>query len=172
MTSSRPSTRRDGGEDRRASAEHEENRLTGSGLVLDGLGDVAGLHLRMAQAAVNRQFLDRLAPLELTQKQTAVLWLIGANPGVSQIALATALGMDRATMMAIIDRLDTRGLLTRKRSTADARRTALELTPQGRKTLASAKTAVADHEHALRERLSKEEMAALVSCLKRLYFTD
>ena len=169
MAYMRSSAQNGGADDAAAPAGREGGRLAASGLALDGLDSVLGLHLRMAQAVVSRQFLDRLAPLELTQKQTAVLWLVGANPGVSQVALATTLGMDRATMMAIVDRLESRELLTRKRSTEDARRTALTLTKPGRETLAAAKEAVGEHERYLESLLTGGEAAALVGILKRLY---
>ena len=70
---------------------------------LDGL---LGFHLRMASAAIARDFAATLEDLGLTQKQCAVLELIAANPQVSQIDMAATLGMDRATMMAVVDRLD------------------------------------------------------------------
>ena len=81
---------------------------------------------------MHRDFMAAVAGLELTQKQTATLWLIQANPGVSQVSVAAALGMDRATMMSITDRLEERGFVIRKRSTVDRRRQELYLTPPAR----------------------------------------
>ena len=49
---------------------------------LDGL---LGYRLRRAQGAMHRDFMAAVADLELTQKQAATLWLIQANPGVSQV---------------------------------------------------------------------------------------
>ena len=146
--------------------------LGAAGLAFDGLDEVVGLHLRMAQATVSREFLELLAPLELTQKQTAVLWLVGANPGVSQIDLATTLNMDRATMMAIVDRLDARGLVVRKRSAEDGRRRELTLTEAGGELLAQAKAAVATHETRIAARLGGGDTAALIAALKRLQAGD
>jgi len=73
------------------------------------LDDMVGYQLRMAYVAVRRHFEAAMERLNLTQKQAGVLWLIDANGGVSQIALANELGMDRASMMAIVDRLEERG---------------------------------------------------------------
>ncbi len=95
---------------------------------LDGL---LGYRLSRAQGAMHRDYMAAVAELELTQKQTATLWLISANPGVSQVSVAAALGMDRATMMSITDRLEERGLVIRKRSSVDRRRQELYLTPAG-----------------------------------------
>ena len=80
---------------------------------LDGL---LGYQLRRAQGAMHRDFMAAVADFGLTQKQAAALWLIQANGGVSQVEVAAALGMDRATMMAVTDRLEDRGFVMRKRS--------------------------------------------------------
>src|SRR4051794_33163526 len=93
-----------------------------AGLSLGRLDGLLGFHLRMASAVVARDFADELADLGLTQKQCAVLELIAANPQVSQIDMTATLGMDRATMMALVDRLDERGLLVRTPSLRDRRR--------------------------------------------------
>jgi DNA-binding MarR family transcriptional regulator len=134
-----------------------------------GLDDLVGYQLRMAYVAIRRHFEDALAHLDLTQKQTGVLWLIGANGGASQIAIATRFGMDRASMMAIVDRLEERSLVVRKRSTEDGRRQELYLTARGRKVLSQAKSAIAEHEKWLKNRFNARELNALLTALKRIY---
>ena len=139
------------------------------GAVIDrgGLDDMLGFQLRLAYIAISRQFAAAMAQIDLTQKQTGVLWLIGANAGVSQIALATELGMDRASMMAIVDRLEGRGLVVRERSQSDGRRQELYVTPKGRRTLSQCRTAIAKHERVITERFSEQELAELMRALKR-----
>ena len=131
------------------------------------LDDNTGYQLRTAYVAVRRHFEAAMAKLDLTQKQTGVLWLIEANPAVSQIALANELGMDRASMMAIVDRLEERGLIIRKRSTEDGRRQELYTTAKGRKVLTQAKAAIHDHEKWISSKFNKSELAAFVDGLKR-----
>ena len=131
------------------------------------LDDNVGYQLRWAYVAVRRHFEDAMERLDLTQKQTGVLWLIDANPAVSQIALANELGMDRASMMAIVDRLEERGLIVRKRSAEDGRRQELYVTAKGRKVLAQAKTAIHEHEKWISAKFTKAELAAFVTGLKR-----
>jgi len=133
-----------------------------------GLDKFIGYRIRMAYVAVRRQFDEAMARLDLTQKQTSVLWLIGANSGVSQITLANELGMDRASMMAIVDRLQDRGLIVRKRSSTDGRRQELYATAKGRKVLSQAKTAIATHEKAITGRFSARELKALMNALERI----
>jgi len=132
------------------------------------LDNMVGYQLRMAYVAVRRHFEIAMERLDLTQKQTGVLWLIDANAGVSQISLANELGMDRASMMAIVDRLEERGLVVRKRSTEDGRRQELYATAKGRKVLSQAKTALHNHEKWIANRFSAKDLSALTSALKRL----
>jgi len=131
---------------------------------LDGL---LGYLLRRAQGAMHRDFMAAVAEFELTQKQAATLWLIQANAGVSQVEVAAALGMDRATMLGLIDRLEDRGFVLRKRSTVDRRRQELYLTPAGQNTLRKCKTKVAAHEEKFRELFTTSELSSLLEALKR-----
>ena len=100
------------------------------------LDSLLGYLLRRAQGAMHRDFMAAVADFGLTQKQAAALWLIQANGGVSQVEVAAALGMDRATMMAVTDRLEDRGFVIRKRSSTDRRRQELYLTSVGAKHVA------------------------------------
>ena len=138
--------------------------------VLDdgGLEQVLGFQLRQAPTALYRDYAATLAPVDLTQKQYGVLALIGANPGVSQVALGKALGVDRATMMGVVDRLDARGLLTRVQSQDDRRRQALGLTDAGQRLLTAARALLDVHDARFRSRFSEKELAALMGALKRL----
>ena len=131
---------------------------------LDGL---LGYLLRRAQGAMHRDFMAAVSSLGLTQKQCATLWLIHANPAVSQAEVAAALGMDRATMMAVIDRLENRSFVIRKRSSVDRRRQDLYLTPAGQATLKKAKKRIAEHEEKFRSQFSQAELAALFEALKK-----
>jgi DNA-binding MarR family transcriptional regulator len=73
-------------------------------------------------------------------------------------------------MMAIIDRLEARGLVARSRSKRDRRRQDLHLTPVGTKVLAEARAAVGRHEAWLKDRVgSPEQVAEFVATLKRIY---
>jgi DNA-binding MarR family transcriptional regulator len=138
-------------------------------LDMNGLPDWLGFHLRLAQAALLRDFDATLAPIDLTQKQCGALELIGANPGVSQVDLAGLLDADRATMMAIVDRLEERGLVGRERSEADRRRQLLRLTPDGETRLVEVRRLVAEHEARFRSRFSQAELGALMSGLRRIH---
>jgi DNA-binding MarR family transcriptional regulator len=136
---------------------------------LDGL---LGYLLRRAQGAMHRDFMAAVASFELTQKQAATLWLIQANPGVSQAEVASALGMDRATMMALTDRLEDRGFVIRRRSSADRRRQDLYLTPAGQSILKKCKARIAKHDERFRALFTAQELESLVDALKRFQNLD
>jgi DNA-binding MarR family transcriptional regulator len=131
---------------------------------LDGL---LGYRLRRAQGAMHRDFLAAVAEFALTQKQVATLWLIQANPGVSQAELAATLDMDRATMMTVIDRVEDRGYVIRKRSTIDRRRQELHMTPAGQSTLRKCKTRIAEHEKKFSALFTSTELDSLLAALKK-----
>jgi DNA-binding MarR family transcriptional regulator len=150
-----------------AKKEAAEDVLQGPELMFEELDGLLGYHLRRAQGAMHRDYMGAVADLELTQKQAATLWLINSNPGVSQVSVAAALGMDRATMMAVTDRLEDRRLLVRKRSTVDRRRQELYLTPLGLSTLRKAKARIAEHEERFKALFKPAELAALISALQR-----
>lgn len=133
------------------------------------LENLLGFHLRMANVAIYRDFAAAMTKLELTQRQAATLALIEANPGTPQVAIAARLGSDRATIMAMVDRLEARGLITRTRSRSDRRRQELFLTPLGQKVCKDAKKLIAEHERRFTSMFTDDELKALFDALKRIH---
>ena len=143
-----------------------------AGIAFGELAELLGYRLRRAQVAMHRDFITAVAGLDLTQKQTGILWLINNNPGVSQVAVAGALDMDRATMMAVIDRLDARGFITRARSKIDRRCQELHLTLAGQSMLAKLKTRITKHEQRIRALFTPAEFDSLLAALLKLQRLD
>ena len=131
--------------------------------------DIVGFHLRLAHGAVYRHFTESFAELNLTQKQVSVLWLVDDHPGIAQTGLAQRMRMDRATTMAIVNRLEARGLLERGKSETDGRKQTLNLTGDGQAMLATAKAAIVAHEEWLKARYTQREVAQLIELLTRLH---
>jgi DNA-binding MarR family transcriptional regulator len=144
----------------------------GEPLRMEALSDLLGFEMRMAQTAMHRDFIVQLKDLDLTQKLTAVLTLLDENPGVSQIALSNALGADKATIMAMIDRLEVRNLIVRVRSRVDRRRQELYLSPDGLELLIQAKALIQVHEARFRTLFSAGELAQFRGFLRRIYRTS
>jgi DNA-binding MarR family transcriptional regulator len=129
---------------------------------------LVGYHLRRAQIAVFLDFAAAMGALRLTPGQFGVLALIQANPGMSQSALGRAMGVDRSTVVTVIDRLEGRGLVRRHPSATDARRYALRLSPLGLRRFAEALARVHKHERRVARRLSAGERKALMDLLRRM----
>ncbi|HEX3508085.1 MAG TPA: MarR family transcriptional regulator [Candidatus Dormibacteraeota bacterium] len=73
----------------------------------------------------------RLAPMGLTVRLCGVLNLLAEGP-VTQQALGDQLGIDRTTVVEVIDELEEQGVVVRRRKSGDRRAYALHLTPKGR----------------------------------------
>jgi len=138
----------------------------------DNIGEIrniVGFHIRLAHGAVYRHFTETFTDLDLTQKQVSVLWLVDDHPDIAQTDLAHRMRMDRATTMAIINRLEARDLLIRGKSETDGRKQTLNLTAAGQEMLRVAKQAILDHENWLKSRFSDKEVTKLIELLTRIH---
>ena len=98
-------------------------------------------HLGFAGLAV-----AALAPYRIDGRELAVLTLLASQDLLSQQELAHDLGIDRTTMVALIDGLEAKGLVGRRPHPGDRRKNIVELTAAGRRTLAAATSAADDAE--------------------------
>ena len=129
------------------------------------LPGLVGYRLRLAQQNVFRDFAASVPGL--SPGRVGMLLLIEANPGVTQSRLAHAVSRDRSTMVGVLDQLEAKGLIERRRG-ADRRTNGLWLTRAGRARLARAKRAIAIHERRVTARLSSAERAQLLALLARV----
>jgi DNA-binding MarR family transcriptional regulator len=129
------------------------------------LPSLLGYRLRLAQQAVFRDFATSVA--QLTPGRVGILLLLEANPGVTQGRLAQAVSLDRSTMVGVVDMLESRGLIERRRG-EDRRTNGLWLTGEGRALVARLKRRIQAHERRVAARLSAQERAQLLSLLEKL----
>jgi DNA-binding MarR family transcriptional regulator len=135
------------------------------------LPSLLGYMLRRTQSAVFDDFADTFAHAgeALTPGEFGLLVLVDRNAGLSQMTLARALGIDRSTLVPILDRLQARGLLMRHRSPTDGRTHALALTPAGEKALRRFTRLVRGHEKRIASRLSVAEIRVLIELLEKVH---
>ena len=135
------------------------------------LPSLLGYVLRRTQSAVFADFAATFARAgeALTPGEFGLLVLVERNAGLSQMALAHALGIDRSTLVPILDRLQERGLLMRHRSPTDGRTHALALTPNGEKALARFARLVRAHEKRIASQLSAAEIRVLIDLLEKVH---
>jgi DNA-binding MarR family transcriptional regulator len=136
---------------------------------IGAINDILGFHIRLAHGTVYRHFIETFSEIDMTQKQVSVLWLVDDHPGIAQTDLALRLRMDRATTMAIINRLQARHFLRRDKSPTDGRKQALFIEREGIKELAKAKKAVFAHEKWLKSRFTAKQVSQLIEMLALIH---
>jgi DNA-binding MarR family transcriptional regulator len=131
---------------------------------------VAGGAFLLAQLGAHaaRAFAERIAALDLTPPQTGLLRAIATQPGHSQQALAQHLGTPPTRLVALVDALEERGLVQRRRNAADRRLYAVHLTDAGRALIADIARVAKEHDQALLAALEPAERAQLTELLRRL----
>lgn len=139
---------------------------------LDILADLVGYQLHRAEIDSYRQFVTLFGNNRTSPKQFSTLVLVAANPDLSQADLRILLGMDRATTTVMIDTLEDRDLLFRKRSKVDRRKHVLRLTERGEKSLQLMKQRVRKHDEKLTSRLTSQERTTLMSLLRKIRSSD
>lgn len=127
--------------------------------------DRLGFLLRRAQAGLSSITEPALAVIDLDGRQFAVLAEIGARGPSAQQRVSEALRVDRTTIVALVDELERKGLVERKRDPADRRAYAVEVTPKGSRTLDRALTVVDAAEAEFMAGLSEADRARLKELL-------
>lgn len=140
----------------------------GEPLSLGSLPESIGFNLRKAQSAVLQRFHDAVAPHDITPGQYGVLTIVGENEGLSQSDLGNALGIDRSTMVAVIDRLEARGLVVRAPSPNDRRSYALRLSAKGQALMKELIPRIHKRDQEIIAELGDGEAERLVDCLRRI----
>lgn len=133
---------------------------------LGDLNDRLGYFARRVQVWIFQDFIRRLAEIDISPAQYSVLVVISANAGLSQSELAATLGIERARLVRLLHRLESRKLTQRLPSSADGRRHALRLTREGQRVLARAKLLSDQHEAGLIQRFGPERYRMLIETLR------
>ena len=139
----------------------------GDGLDHGILPDLIGYQLRLAHVAVFRDFERTVGDLGISPGRVGVLVLVNGNPGITQSRLAEAVGLDRSTLVPVLDGLERRGLIERRQG-KDRRTNGLWLTPSGKRLLGRVRRRIAVHERRMVSGMSDKERDQLVALLAKL----
>jgi len=107
------------------------------------------------------------AGYDLTPVQYAALAAVGANSGIDQVTLAGLIAFDRTTITGVVDRLVTKGLITRQKSSRDRRARELTITVAGRRTLRGVAPVVEAAQRTMLRGLTGSEANELVRLLQK-----
>ena len=122
---------------------------------------------RLGFAAKDRS-LAAYEDLGLHPYHHAVLLVLDEGSRETQGSIADALGYDRGQLVGLLDELEEKGLLQRRRDPNDRRRHLVTLTPEGTKTLRRLRALAREVEDDFLSPLDGEERAALHALLLRL----
>ena len=134
----------------------------------DELPTYVGYQVRRTQAKIFAEFEAALKDFEFTPGSFGVLTLIRANPGITQVTLAAAFGVDKSTMSPVIFRLEKRGLIRREVLASDRRCHSLFFNDAAEQTFLAAREKIRSFEHKVAARLTKSEQHELARLLAQL----
>ena len=97
-----------------------------------------------------------------------MLTRLAANEGMAQQAIGELIGLNPTQMVFLVDELEERGFVERRRNPADRRSYGLFLTPAGRDMLAQVQATARAHQGRLGSSLTAQEQEQLTSLLRRL----
>lgn len=128
----------------------------------------AAFLLAQIGAHAGTQFAERLADLDLTPPLVGLLRVIAREPGRSQQALAKQLGTPATRLVALVDGLEQRGVIERRRNPDDRRLHAIYLTEAGGRLMGEIGQVAVAHGRDLTEALDTDEVALLHGLLSRI----
>ncbi|MEU6166211.1 MarR family winged helix-turn-helix transcriptional regulator [Streptomyces tanashiensis] len=114
------------------------------------------------------RFGERVGELGLAPPDVGLLRMIALEPGRSQRSLATDLGVVPSRVVALIDSLEKKGFVERRRSAEDRRHHELYVSEDGRRALGRVREIAALHEDDLFAALDEEDRVRLTALLGRI----
>jgi DNA-binding MarR family transcriptional regulator len=130
--------------------------------------DSVGYLMRRVLLALTQDTDKRLEPHGLTHAQWGPLFMIRKSGSATVAELARELQIDPGAMTRLLDRLESKGLCKRLRSTDDRRVVNVALTDEGRKAADKVPVALAEVMNAHLAGFSKAEWQQLKGFLRRM----
>lgn len=131
-------------------------------------GAFSAFLLAQIGAHAARQFAERLEPLKLAPPHAGILRMLAQSSGLSQRELAARLGMHASRLVAVIDEMESLGLVVRGGNSEDRRSHSLQLTEQGRRMLAEIGRIGREHNDAVCAALDPDDRAQLANLLQKI----
>jgi DNA-binding MarR family transcriptional regulator len=132
-----------------------------------GAGSAAFL-LAQVGAHAAMKFGERLKKLKLAPHHAGILRILAVTPAITQQSLAKMLGIVPSRLVALIDEMESWGLVERRSDRDDRRRYALHLTEKGRAMLEAIGRVAREHGQELLAALSEEERRQMAILLRRI----
>ena len=107
-----------------------------------------------------RYYNQRLAPYDLTVPKALLLLEISPDSGENPKSLTAKLDLESSSMTGLLDRLEKKGLVERRRDPADRRGILIFLTPTGIQARQTIQSLVEELDRKLQETLASEDIKA------------
>ena len=130
--------------------------------------DSVGYLMRKVLSSIRTQADGQLATHDLTYAQWLPLYKISRCKDTTVASLARDLENDPAAMTRALDRLETKGLVLRERSTTDRRVVQLALTADGQKAAAQVPAVLSDVLNGHLSDFTRDEWQTLLGLLRRM----
>lgn len=135
--------------------------------VPEPLRESIGFLITRIHARMHREVMAVLEPLRIEPRHYGTLTALDAMGPVSQAELARHLGVSGASMVQIVDDIEARGLVERRRPASDRRTQVVHLLPEAPAVLAGAAVLAAAKSEEMLGRLSSTQVKRLVLLLGR-----
>ncbi|WEK46290.1 MAG: MarR family transcriptional regulator [Candidatus Andeanibacterium colombiense] len=132
------------------------------------MNTLMGYHLRQATGALHTDYKQAVETHGLRQVLFGILSVILENPGINQGAVAQALRIQRPNMVALVNELLARGLISRSADPADGRAFLLNLTEAGASEIAGTLARIRVHEQRLLQGVSPRDRGLLIGILRKI----
>lgn len=131
-------------------------------------GNSVGFSLSQVGLETSRQFGEVVGALGLEPREFAILHAVHRDAGQAQQTIGDLLAIPASTMVAIVDHLESEGLLERRPHASDRRARTLHLTASGESLLAKAMAEAMKQEGRICLGLDPEERSELLTLLRRV----
>ncbi|WP_415234716.1 MarR family winged helix-turn-helix transcriptional regulator [Sneathiella sp.] len=125
-----------------------------------------GYFMRKSVLAAQSSFLKE-SGVKLLTGQYSVMEIIAQNPGRTQSAIAWAAGLDRSSLVPILNQFEKNNLITREPVERDKRAYAVSLTEKGQTELAVLREQVVKMEQKFIDGLGARNHQQLITLLKK-----
>ncbi|MDP9864536.1 MULTISPECIES: MarR family winged helix-turn-helix transcriptional regulator [Streptosporangium] len=114
------------------------------------------------------RFAERISELGVIPADVGLLRMIAARPGRSQQSLAEEMGVVPSRVVALIDNLERKGLVERRRNPQDRRNYALHLAEEGTRVMTEMRRLGSAHEDDICAALDHTQRAQLAELLEAI----
>ena len=118
--------------------------------------------------AMKMQSMERFEAAGFSVYHYGVLAVLDEGERETQATIADALAVDRSMLVGLLDQLEERGMVERRRDPNDRRRQMVKLTPAGRRQLTEFRKMVEEIENDFLAALDEEERRTLHDLLLRV----